>query len=307
MSSSETQESSWFDPFKPYVFGGVSGMLGTSITQPIDTVKVRIQIIGESAKGESTNPLKVTRNMFVHEGISSFYKGLDSALFRQATYATARIGIYRAIYNHQMEKNGEVPLLEKTVISLFAGFASALIGNPSDVALVRFQSDFTLPADERRNYRHVFDAFKRIVKEEGVLKLWRGSVPTIARAMSVNLGQLVSFDEFKDLVLKYRDGQWDFLSRVYTTMLSGVVCATVSLPADNLKTKLQKMKECKEGKLPYNGMLDCFVKSVKREGFFGLWVGLPTFIVRVVPHSVAVLMINDYLNENFGGVAHGKK
>lgn len=113
-------------------------MIGTSITQPVDTVKVRIQIIGEARSGESTNPFTVVKNMYKNEGIGSFYKGLDSALFRQATYSTARLGIYRAIYNWRMEAHGEVPFWEKTVISIFAGATSAMIGNPSDLALVRF-------------------------------------------------------------------------------------------------------------------------------------------------------------------------
>ena len=77
----------------------------------------------------------------------------------------------------------------------------------------------------------------RIVKEEGVLKLWRGSAPSIARGVSVNVGQLVSFDEFKALVTEYR-GKWDLVSRIYTSILSGIVCSIVALPADNLKVKL---------------------------------------------------------------------
>lgn len=244
--------------------------------------------------------------MFKNEGIGSFYKGLDSALFRQATYATARLGIYRSLYNWRMEANGVVPTFEKTALSIFAGATSALIGNPSDLALVRFQSDHTLPPELRRNYRHVFDAFARIVKEEGILALWRGSVPSIARGVSVNVGQLVSFDEFKSIVTKVR-GEWDDWARIYTCMLSGVVCAVVALPADNLKTKIQKMKANPDGTLPYSGMYDCFLKSVKREGVLGLWVGLPTFIGRVVPHSTAVLVVLDWLNTTYGGESTGKK
>lgn len=244
--------------------------------------------------------------MLKNEGIGSFYKGLDSALFRQATYSTARLGIYRAIYNWRMETHGVVPMWEKTIISIFAGATSALIGNPSDLALVRFQSDHTLPPELRRNYKHVFDAFGRIIREEGVLALWRGSIPSIARGVSVNVGQMVSFDEFKAIITQYR-GTWDIFSRIYTCILSGIVCSIVALPADNLKTKIQKMKALPDGTLPYTGMMDCLYKSVKREGVLGLWVGLPTFIARVVPHSTAVLLILDYLNTQFGGEAHGKK
>jgi solute carrier family 25 oxoglutarate transporter 11 len=247
----------------------------------------------------STNPLKVGLGIIRTEGVANLYKGWTSAMFRQATYTTARIGIYRFLYNHRMQEKGEVPFLEKASISLFAGFISALIGNPSDLALVRFQADFTLPPEHRRNYRHVFDAFGRIVKEEGVGKLWRGSSPTIVRAMSINLGQMVSYDEFKGRVFAWR-GVWDLQSRIYTAALAGCVCAIVSLPADNLKTKLQKMKMV-DGKLPYKNLRDCFVKSVRREGFFGLWIGLPTFVSRVVPNSTSVLMCMDFLNTHFGG------
>jgi len=117
---------------------------------------------------------------------------------------------------------------------------------------------------------------------------------------------LVSFDEFKAIVTKVR-GEWDDWARIYTCMLSGVVCAIVALPTDNLKTKIQKMKANADGTLPYSGMYDCFIKSVKREGVLGLWVGLPTFIGRVVPHSTAVLVVLDYLNTTFGGESTGKK
>jgi solute carrier family 25 (mitochondrial oxoglutarate transporter), member 11 len=153
----------------------------------------------------------------------------------------------------------------------------------------------------------VFDAFGRIIKEEGVLALWRGSIPSIARGVSVNVGQLVSFDEFKAIITKLRGGQWDVYSRIYTSILSGIVCAIVALPADNLKTKIQKMKANPDGSLPYKGMMDCLMKSVQREGVTGLWVGLPTFIARVVPHSTAVMLVLDYLNTTYGGEATGKK
>jgi Mitochondrial carrier protein len=51
------------------------------------------------------------------------------------------------------------------------------------------QNDTVLKPEERRNYKNVFDAFSRITKEEGVLALWRGCVPTIIRAMALNFGE----------------------------------------------------------------------------------------------------------------------
>ena len=144
----------------------------------------------------------------------------------------------------------------------------------------------------------MFHAFSSIVKQDGVKSLWRGCVPTIIRAMSVNLGQLVSFDEFKEIVQEVR-GTWDMTSRIYTVTMSVIVCSILSLPADNIKTKMMKMKKKADGSFPYKNFADCLVKSVKREGILGLWIGLGTYIGRTTPHSILTLLMLDWLNQQF--------
>lgn len=57
------------------------------------------------------------------------------------------------------------------------------------------QADHSLPEAQRRRYRGVGDAFLRIVREEGMLGLYRGVGPTIGRAMALNMGMLASNDE----------------------------------------------------------------------------------------------------------------
>jgi len=60
-----------------------------------------------------------------------------------------------------------------------------------------------LPVDKRRNYTSVFDACRRIPKEEGILNLWKGGVPTVVRAMSLNLGMFTTYEESKKLFSKF--------------------------------------------------------------------------------------------------------
>jgi solute carrier family 25 oxoglutarate transporter 11 len=92
--------------------------------------------------------------------------------------------------------------------SFTAGAIAAFMGNPCDLALVRFQADSTLPAAERRNYKNVFDAFGRIIKDEGVTSLWRGALLTMTRAIAFNCAMLVSYDTVKDrLTAHYGKGK----------------------------------------------------------------------------------------------------
>ena len=57
--------------------------------------------------------------------------------------------------------------------------------------------------NERRNYKHVFNAFGRIVKEEGFTTCWSGATPTIARAVTMNVAMLVTYDECKERISAY--------------------------------------------------------------------------------------------------------
>jgi len=66
---------------KNFLTGSVSGMTATCIIQPIDMIKVRVQIAGE--RGGDRNPLNIARTMLAEEGFLAMYKGLDAALMRQ--------------------------------------------------------------------------------------------------------------------------------------------------------------------------------------------------------------------------------
>lgn len=164
-----------FDTIKNFAIGGLSGMIATSCIQPIDMIKVRIQLRGE-AKSGNLSPFSVAKEIYTKEGgVTAFYKGIDSALLRQAVYATLRLGIYYNLSDYikdNMNNGQNLSAFQKAYASLFAGAFGSFIGNPCDLALVRMQADSTLPPAERRNYKNVFDAFRRIVSEEGVTACW---------------------------------------------------------------------------------------------------------------------------------------
>lgn len=297
------------DKIRPFVIGGLSGMVATCVVQPIDTVKVRIQILGENrSKGQvmSTNPLIVGRKILAEEGVGSLYRGLDAGLVRQATYSTTRLGVYSYLFEKKRREQGYVSFAQKLGMSSTAGFVGALVGTPADLALVRFQSDATLPAAERRNYKHVGDAFTRIIKEEGIMALWKGSFPTILRALAMNIMMLTSNDEIKELLVKYKGQAKPDMTTVLTaSAISGFLSSFVSLPFDNIKTKMQKQKKLPDGTLPYKNFMDCFSKTAAKEGVAGLWIGFfPTYYIRIAPHIMITLIVQDYLTRIFKPKQH---
>eukprot|EP00389_Voromonas_pontica_P003525 GDKH01005197.1.p1 GENE.GDKH01005197.1~~GDKH01005197.1.p1 ORF type:complete len:305 (+),score=98.62 GDKH01005197.1:153-1067(+) len=284
----------WLKTVQPFAVGGLAGCVATSCVQPIDMVKVRIQLAGES--GGSKNPIVVAKDIISKNGFRYLYKGLDAGIVRQLTYTTARLGIFRVTSN-ALQTPGEktLPLYKKAFAGLFAGAAGALVGNPADLALIRMQADATLPVAERRNYTGVFDAMAKTVKEDGVLGLWRGAAPTVVRAMALNLGMLASYDQAKESL----EASWGkgYAATFAASAISGFFAVTFSLPFDFIKTRVQKQRpDPKTGELPYKNMVHAAGKVLKSEGPLAFYAGYPTYYVRIAPHAMITLLSLDAIN-----------
>jgi len=279
------------------VLGGLSGIIATTCIQPIDMVKVRIQLAGEGAKGGGVSPFTVAKNIIAQDGFLALYTGISAAWLRQATYTTARLGIFRAISDH-LEKNPDgtkrqTSFAEKTFAGLTAGGLGSIIGTPADVALIRMQADNTLPVDQRRNYTGVTNALVRIIKEEGVRGMFAGTTPVVVRAMSLNVGMLATHDQALDSLKNY--GLSPTASNVGAKIISGFFASAMSLPFDFVKTRIQKQKKLPDGTYPYKNMLHCATRVIAEEGPMAFYRGFATYYVRIAPHAMLTLTALDAL------------
>ena len=273
----------------PFLNGGLAGMAATTAIQPIDMVKVRLQLAGEGVKtGPRPSPLTVTRDIIAQGKVRDLYTGLSAGLLRQAVYTTARLGFFDTFMTAlktRAESRGEsIGFKERAGAGLTAGGLAAMVGNPADLALIRMQSDGLKPKEMRANYKSVVDALTRIVKSEGVLALWNGSSPTIVRAMALNFGQLAFFSEAKTQ-LKTRTHLSAMQQTLTASAIAGFFASFFSLPFDFMKTRLQKQQRGTDGRLPYTGMVDCFRKVARDEGLLRFYRGFGTYYVRIAPHA----------------------
>lgn len=286
---------------KPFLTGSLSGCIATCCIQPIDMVKVRIQL--GAAEGGATNPLTISRNMLANEGVAAFYKGLSAGLTRQVVYTGARLGLYDKFVDMAKVPGEAMPFWKTAVCSLSAGGIAAVVGNPADLSLIRMQADSMLPAAQRQNYRHVFHALSSIVQNEGAGGLMKGSVPTATRAMALNFGML-GFNTQAKQWLKDAGVTPGSATQVFgASAIAGFFASAFSLPFDYVKTQIQKMKpDPKTGEMPFKGPLDCAWKQVQAGGPLRLWSGFPTYYVRIAPHAMITLIAQDNIKKFWGSV-----
>ncbi|KAJ9620235.1 putative mitochondrial 2-oxoglutarate/malate carrier protein [Taxawa tesnikishii (nom. ined.)] len=282
----------------PFINGGAAGMVATSVIQPIDMIKVRLQLAGEGIKtGPKPTPISVARDVVKAGKVLDLYTGLSAGLLRQAVYTTARLGFFDTfmkVLTTRAESNSrKVGFTERAGAGLAAGGLAAVVGNPADLALIRMQSDGLKPAAARANYTSVIDALSRIARAEGVTALWSGAYPTVVRAMALNFGQLAFFSEAKQ---QLKDTSLSPRAQTLTaSAIAGFFASFFSLPFDFVKTRLQKQTKGPDGSLPYKGMFDCFKKVAAEEGPLRFYRGFSTYYVRIAPHAMVTLIVADWL------------
>eukprot|EP00823_Brevimastigomonas_motovehiculus_P009338 TRINITY_DN9002_c0_g1_i1.p1 TRINITY_DN9002_c0_g1~~TRINITY_DN9002_c0_g1_i1.p1 ORF type:complete len:305 (+),score=45.67 TRINITY_DN9002_c0_g1_i1:56-970(+) len=280
----------------PFATGGLASCTAVACVQPIDLVKVRLQLSGELGQGKLVkSPFKMASMIYSAQGIKGFYTGLSAALMRQLVYGTLRMGSFRMI-NDKLQTPGQpVSVWKGLVAGLAGGAIGSVCGNPFDVSLIRMQSDLTLPKEQRRNYTGVFNAVRRIGNEEGIKGLWKGAGPTIARAMVLAAAQLATFEKSKE-ICSASFGH-NFGSITLAAFISGFFTAGASLPFDFIKTRVQKQKADATGKMPYTSSLDCVRKVAKSEGVFAFYKGFGAYYMRICPITLILLVSMEFYNK----------
>ncbi|XP_065509528.1 mitochondrial 2-oxoglutarate/malate carrier protein [Caloenas nicobarica] len=284
-----------------FLFGGLAGMGATVFVQPLDLVKNRMQLSGEGARTrEFPTSFHAVAAILRREGLRGIYTGLSAGLLRQATYTTTRLGIYTVLLERLGGADGSPPpFLAKAAMGMTAGAAGAFVGTPAEVALIRMTADGRLPPEQRRGYRNVLDALVRMAREEGIGTLWRGCIPTMARAVVVNAAQLASYSQSKQFLLdsgRFRD---DILCHFCASMISGLVTTAASMPVDIVKTRIQNMRTI-DGKPEYRNGLEVLVRVVRLEGLPALWKGFTPYYARLGPHTVLTFIFLEQLNRAYG-------
>ncbi|KAL4714880.1 hypothetical protein ACJJTC_012552 [Scirpophaga incertulas] len=270
-----------------FIFGGCAGMAATVIVQPLDLIKTRMQLSGG---GKSS--FAMGSEIIAREGFFKLYTGLSAALLRQATYTTTRLGVYNYLFDSYRESHvGVNPSFAlKTGMGIAAGGVGSFIGTPAEVALIRMTADGRLPKEQRRNYRSVVDAITRIIKEEGLTKLWRGATPTVVRAMVVNAAQLSTYSQAREMFIKFvPDG---IFLHFCASMLSGLITTIASMPIDIIKTRIQNAAKGQSQAAVVSNLL-------RNEGVLSLWKGFLPYYARLGPHTVLTFIFLEQLNATY--------
>ncbi|GER47246.1 mitochondrial carrier protein, partial [Striga asiatica] len=240
-------------------------------TFPIDLLKTRLQLHGESTP--SVRPasacrmaLQIARN----DGFFGMYKGLSPAIFRHMLYTPTRIVGYEYLRNRIAQSTDRaLPFYSKAVIGGISGA----------IAQVRMQADgLRVSQGLHPRYTGLFDALNKIIHTEGPLGLWKGVSANVQRAFLVNMGELACYDHAKRFIIENKICNDNIYAHTLSSVLSGLSAATLSCPADVIKTRMMNQAAGRGKVVKYRNSFNCLTETVRIEGFKALWKGFfPTW------------------------------
>mmetsp|Transcript_265 Transcript_265/g.248 ORF Transcript_265/g.248 Transcript_265/m.248 type:complete len:304 (+) Transcript_265:17-928(+) len=283
----------WFNFFS----AGFGGIVAWVIIHPFNTAGIQMNLAAAAnpnAKSESF--LKFISRVRHERGFISLYKGLEAGILRQVFYATSRFGLFEVIRDY-LAQHRETDFYSRLISGCSSGGIAALISCPAEVTLVRISNDATLPVEKRRNYTGVFNAFQRILSEEGVGAFFRGSGPFVNRAMLVGAVQIGTYDQFKTSFKKLGiDGHF---SNVFcASMASGLLYSLVTMPFETAKNRMAfQHPDPVTGKMPYTGTIQTIGSIVSKEGPLKLWRGFFPYYLRCGGHTVFMFFAVEYVRK----------
>eukprot|EP00033_Pygsuia_biforma_P002905 GCRY01003205.1.p1 GENE.GCRY01003205.1~~GCRY01003205.1.p1 ORF type:complete len:325 (+),score=51.78 GCRY01003205.1:283-1257(+) len=300
--------------FWKYFNGGASSCIATGVVHPVDVIKNRLMSELLSTK-RSTVPSTI-KEIVQNQGVRGFYDGLSAGLLRQAVYGTLRLGITQQLFVYAKRFSGKndepIPFLYKSLCGVFGGAIGAFFGTPADVAVVRMATDKHKALADRRNYKNVVDAWRRMAREEGVTSLWKGGVPTVQRAVVLGALQLPLQMHIIDYLKRWFPSlherpNTDLRIVFPSTFLTGAAVCLSTQPIEfsrvilaDQKTKLASVAEGavkEESGVVLKSISDVLVHTVRTRGPLGVYRGCAPYFGRVFPHTVISLWALSVMNE----------
>ncbi|ORY69662.1 mitochondrial carrier domain-containing protein [Pseudomassariella vexata] len=162
--------------------GASSGMIGAAAGSPFFLVKTRLQsfspFLPVGTQHRYRNAVDGMRSIYSAEGVRGLYRGVGAAMIRTGSGSSVQLPTYffakrRLVRHLGMEEGAPLHLASSTV----SGFVACCFMHPPDTIMSRLYNQ------NGNLYKGVFDCLGKTIKTEGVLAVYKGFLPHLARIL----------------------------------------------------------------------------------------------------------------------------
>nr|XP_032513147.1 calcium-binding mitochondrial carrier protein Aralar1 isoform X1 [Danaus plexippus plexippus] len=167
--------------------GACAGGSQVVFTNPLEIVKIRLQVAGEIAGGSKVKAWSVVKDL----GLFGLYKGAKACLLRDVPFSAIYFPAYAHVKAKFADENGYNHPLTLLAAGAIAGVPAASLVTPADVIKTRLQ---VVARSGQTTYNGVIDATRKIYAEEGARAFWKGAVARVFRSSPQFAVTLVTYE-----------------------------------------------------------------------------------------------------------------
>mmetsp|Transcript_20915 Transcript_20915/g.31109 ORF Transcript_20915/g.31109 Transcript_20915/m.31109 type:complete len:385 (-) Transcript_20915:45-1199(-) len=297
-----------------FIAAGAAAIVSSGLFHPLDCLRIRWQVAPRSDPSVSRGLFSFGSRIMKKEGLIEglWRPGLGANVTGMSTAAALRFGYYETIRDYMSSssdvhspnewKQGSHMLLAGLLCGAF-GYAAT---TPFHLLKTMIQAEKGVvgpnglylcgPRAGKEVYMtRALNGAWLLAKEEGILRLWRGSVPLAARGAFFTSGQMFGYDGMKTLGRNHGMEDGPFL-HILASITASFWASFLSSPADCLMTRYMTSASSRNKQ----SMLDCARRIYIRDGITGYWRGWSLFFVRLTPSMLAFSTVYEQIRFQLG-------
>ncbi|EJS43678.1 tpc1p [Saccharomyces arboricola H-6] len=279
--------------WKTLLAGAVSGLLARSVTAPMDTIKIRLQLTpANGLRPFGSQVLEVVKNMMKNEGIRALWKGNIPGSLLYVTFGATQFSSY-SLFNRYLGPLGLDAHLHSLIVGALAGMTSSFFSYPFDVLRTR------LVANNQMQSMSIAREVRDIWSLEGLSGFFKGSIAsmtTITVTASIMFGTYETIriycDENEKKTTAGKSWELTTLSNSAGT-IGGAIAKITTFPLETIRRRMQFMNSKQLAKFSNHsavygsykgyGFAKIGLQIFKQEGVTSLYRGILVALSKTIP------------------------
>ncbi|XP_019927828.2 solute carrier family 25 member 43-like isoform X2 [Crassostrea angulata] len=240
-----------------FLCGSTAGVLGRTVTAPLDVLKITCQV-----KGSRTGMLSVCKQIYAMEGWRGFFRGNLSACVKIFPYYAVQVWSYKKFRWYIQDDLGRLNISGSVSAATLAVLSATVFTYPLDLIKTRL-----------------------VVQPYGRHKtVYKGTV----------LYAFCTFVTYEALDTYWWDRRLRPLELVVQSAAVSSLVITFTFPFDLVRKRMQAKSSslpCNGGVgINFSNARTCVLNTVQSSGIRGLWKGLLPTIVRTGPYHALIFL-----------------
>ncbi|CAF2147432.1 unnamed protein product [Brassica rapa] len=255
------------------ISGAVAGAVSRTVVAPLETIRTHLMV---GSGGNSS--AEVFGDIMKHEGWTGLFRGNLVNVIRVAPARAVELFVFETVNKKLSPEHGEqskIPIPASLLAGACAGVSQTLLTYPLELVKTRLTI-------QRGVYKGIFDAFVKIIREEGPTELYRGLAPSLIGVVPYAATNYFAYDSLRKAYRSF--SKQEKIGNIETLLigsLAGALSSTATFPLEVARKHMQV--GAVSGRVVYKNMLDALVSILEHEGILGWYKGLGPSCLKLVP------------------------